>query len=215
MQSTVKKSGVFITLEGIEGVGKSTCLKFVAKYLQSKDVPIIVTREPGGTPLAEKIRDLLLWQGEKMNSDAELLLLFAARAQHLSEVIFPALAANKWVICDRFTDASYAYQGAGRGIKPERIAVLETWLQGDFRPHLTFLLDAPVGMALSRTRRRGQLDRIESEKEHFFRKVRRCYLQRAKEYSEQYRIIDARKPLSVVKKQLSFTLDRLIQLKYS
>lgn len=204
----IAKQGFFLTLEGMEGVGKSTCLKFISKYLQKKQVPFIVTREPGGTPLSEKIRELVLGkQFPDITRDTELLLFFAARAQHVQTVIMPALEKGQWVVCDRFVDTTYAYQGEGRGIAKEHIAVLERWLLGHFRPNLTLLFDAPVNLALSRTRRRGRMDRIESEKQQFFRKVRRCYLERAKHDPKHYQIIDARKPLSVVKERLIQILD--------
>lgn len=203
--------GLLITLEGIEGVGKSTCLKFIARYLQKKNVIPVVTREPGGTPLSEKVRELVLGkQPFDVSDDAELLLFFAARAQHLQSVIFPAINNNQWVVCDRFTDTSYAYQGAGRGMGEKRIAILEQFTQGNFRPQATFLFDAPINLALSRTRRRGRLDRIESEKRQFFQKIRRCYLERAKNEPKRFYIIDARKPLSIVKQQLAQILDELL-----
>lgn len=204
--------GYFITLEGIEGVGKSTCIRFLAKYLTQQHIPFVVTREPGGTPFSEEIRNLLLHhQGEEtIHSDTELLLLFASRAQHIAEIILPALAEGKWVLCDRFTDASYAYQGGGRGIDPKRIAVLENLVQDDFRPDLTLLLDAPVKKALYRTRRRKHLDRIEREETSFFRRARKAYLARAQLSTRRYKLIDAAKPLSKVKIQLKEIIDPLI-----
>jgi len=204
--------GFFITLEGIEGVGKSTCLKYISKYLRKQNIPLIVTREPGGTPFAERIRELLLHHhDEAIHHDTELLLLFAGRAQHVAQVVLPAIQAGNWVISDRFTDASYAYQGGGRGIPMERIAVLEKWVLDDFRPNLTLILDAPVRLALKRTRRRRQIDRIENERENFFRKVRRTYLRRAEAAPKRYRVIDASKSLSKVKLQLQEILAPLIQ----
>ena len=144
-------SGRFITLEGGEGVGKSSNLEFIRRHLEAAGKAVIVTREPGGTPLGEQVRGLLLdHRHNGMSADAELLLMFAARAEHLAQVIRPALAAGRWVLCDRFTDATYAYQGGGRGIATERIAVLETWVQGDLRPDLTLLLDAPVAVGMAR-----------------------------------------------------------------
>ncbi len=205
-------TGLFITLEGIEGVGKSTCIRYLSNYLKRQGIPFVITREPGGTPFAEEIRHLVLHHptAETVHSDTELLLLFAARAQHLAEVILPALAAGFWVLCDRFTDASYAYQGGGRGIDKKRIETLENWVQEGFRPDVIFLLDAPVKKALHRTRRRKQLDRIEREEVSFFQRVRRTYLSRADRYPRRYHIIDASKSLSVVKRSLQEIIDPLI-----
>jgi len=204
--------GLFITLEGIEGVGKSTCIRYLSRYLKRHGISYIVTREPGGTPFAEEIRKLLLHHhsAEPIHYDTELLLLFAARAQHISEVILPALAEGKWVLCDRFTDASYAYQGGGRRVDQKRIQMLEHWVQEDFRPDVVLLLDAPVKKALYRTRRRKELDRIEREEISFFRRARNAYLARAEKYPRRYRIIDASKPLSAVKKSLQEVIDPLI-----
>lgn len=205
-------TGLFITLEGIEGVGKSTCIRFLSNYLKRKGIPFVITREPGGTPFAEEIRHLVLHHptAETVHSDTELLLLFAARAQHLAEVILPALEAGFWVLCDRFTDASYAYQGGGRGIDKKRIEALENWVQDGFRPDLILLLDASVRKALHRTRRRKQLDRIEREEVAFFQRVRRAYLTRAERFPRRYRIIDASKSLSTVKRALQGIIDPLI-----
>ena len=204
--------GLFITLEGIEGVGKSTCIRYLSGYLKRLGVPFIVTREPGGTPFAEEIRNLILHHhsSEIINPDTELLLLFAARAQHISEVVLPALEKGQWVLCDRFTDASYAYQGGGRGVDQKRIQILEHWVQEGFRPDLVLLLDAPVKKALYRTRRRKELDRIEREEVSFFRRVRRAYLDRAEKSPRRYRIVDASKPLSIVKRALQEIISPLV-----
>lgn len=204
--------GLFITMEGIEGVGKSTCIRYLSGYLERQGIPFIVTREPGGTPFAEEIRNIILHHHstEPIHHDTELLLLFAARAQHISEVVLPALAEGKWVLCDRFTDASYAYQGGGRRVDPKRIQILENWVQEDFRPDLVLLLDAPVKKALYRISRRKQLDRLEREEVSFFRRVRRAYLTRAEKFPRRYRIIDAAKPLSNVKRQLQDIIDPLV-----
>jgi dTMP kinase len=202
---------LFITLEGIEGVGKSTCLRFISKYLQRKKISHVVTREPGGTPYAEEIRHILLHHHqETVSPNTELLLMFASRAQHLSAFIFPALERGDWVICDRFTDASYAYQGGGRRIPEKKIATLENLVQENFRPDITIVLDAPVRKALRRTVRRGQQDRIEREKENFFRRVRKAYLQRAETSKKRYHVINAARPLSQVKRELGEILDALI-----
>lgn len=203
--------GLFITLEGIEGVGKSTCLKFIQQYLKQQNIITVATREPGGTPFAEAIRRLLLSPHEEIvSNDAELLLFFAGRAQHIAHLILPALNEGKWVICDRFTDASYAYQCGGRGIPKEKIAILEKFVQGNLRPNLTLLFDAPVKTALSRIIKRGTPDRIEAEKKQFFTKVRNCYLDRAKEEPHRFRIINAARPLSFVKQELRSILDHAI-----
>ena len=197
----------FITLEGVEGVGKTTSLEFIEAFLRSKGVDFVSTREPGGTPLAEAIRDVVLEPGvEKVHADTELLLMFASRAQHIKEVILPALADGKWVVSSRFTDSTYAYQGGGRGISASRIAVLEQWVQGDFQPDLTLFLDLPVEVGLERAKKRGALDRIEQEKVTFFEKVRTAYLERAS-LSSRYRIIDASQDIAGVQAQLQETLD--------
>ncbi|HEY5603414.1 MAG TPA: dTMP kinase [Gammaproteobacteria bacterium] len=196
-------TGKFITLEGSEGAGKSTAMQAVQAWATQSGLDFVTTREPGGTPLAEKIRDLLLDKNHAaMADDAELLLMFAARAQHINELIKPALAAGRWVICDRFTDATYAYQGGGRGIATERIAQLEQWVQGGLRPDLTLLLDLPVEQGLARVGQRGGLDRFELEKAGFFARVRAVYLDRAKQFPGQYRIIDASQSVDAVRQQI-------------
>ncbi len=192
--------GRFIVLEGGEGVGKSTNLPAIHEYLQGRGIRVKMTREPGGTALGEQIRVLLL-QGQAMPADSELLLMFAARAAHLAEVIQPALQNGEWVISDRFTDATYAYQGGGRGIPEARIAALETWVQGDLRPDLVLLLDAPVEVGRQRLSARGGVpDRFEQERAAFFERVRQVYLRRAQ--AANYRIIDASQPLTQVRADL-------------
>lgn len=206
-----KNPALFITLEGIEGVGKSTHLKFIQQYLNNKQISHIITREPGGTEIAEAIRDIFLTpHKEVILPITELLLLFAARAQHLEYIIKPALAAGQWVICDRFTDASYAYQGAGRNIPVEKIAFLEAWVQVELRPDKIFLLDAPVELALERTKKRRKSDRIENEKLDFFQQVRQGYLIQSKLHPERYEIFDASLSLGVVQENIKNTLDKLI-----
>ncbi len=206
-----KTSNYFITLEGIEGVGKSTQLSFIRNYLLKSKQPLVVTREPGGTPMAEELRKVLLQKNkEPVTQEAELLLLFAGRAQHIAQVIRPALAAGKWVICDRFTDATYAYQGGGRGMSLEQIAMLEKWVQQDLHPDLVLLLDAPVKTALKRIKRRRMKDRIEMEQESFFQRVRDGYLARAEQFPNRYKIIDARQPCLKVQKQIKSILDELL-----
>lgn len=193
--------GRFITLEGGEGVGKSTNLGRVCGFLEAHGIEVVRTREPGGTPRAEAIRELLLnpAAGEPLADDAELLLVFAARAQHLELKVRPALARGAWVVCDRFTDATFAYQGGGRGIDAERIAVLETLVQQGLQPDLTLLLDMPVEDAQVRVTARGmQRDRFERERGEFFAAVRESYLQRAKAAPQRFAVIDASRPLDVV-----------------
>ncbi len=199
--------GKFITLEGGEGAGKSTALEFIAQMIRGRGIDLLLTREPGGTPLGEKLRELLLdYKNDQMCDDTELLLMFAARAQHLAQIIEPALMADRWVLCDRFTDATYAYQGGGRGLDKQRIAQLEQWVQGERRPDLTVLLDVPVEIGMQRISTRvetnGQRDRFERERMEFFEKVRQTYLRRAQEYRDQYRVIDASQSLETVQQQL-------------
>jgi dTMP kinase len=192
-------SGKFITVEGIEGVGKSTNMVFIHRQLQAAGRDVVVTREPGGTPLAEAIRALLLDPANTgMDTLCELQLMFAARAEHLAKVIRPALAAGRWVLCDRFTDATYAYQGGGRGVDMAVIARLEDLVQGGFRPDLTLLLDVPVATGLARAGQRGALDRFEQEQIEFFERVRQAYLDMARKHPGRYRIIDAGQPLEAV-----------------
>ena len=181
-----------MTLEGIEGVGKTTQLTLLAEALRNRHLPLLVTREPGGTPIGNEIRQVLLTpRADTMNPKTELLLMFAARAQHLSQIVWPALTQGQHVLCDRFTDASYAYQGGGRGIPSSEIGLLESLVQGDFRPDCVFILDADPKLALSRAKSRGGLDRIELEELTFFERVRAAYLARAKQDPPRYRIIDA------------------------
>jgi len=211
----VTQQGRFITVEGIEGVGKSTNLSYIRHFLTQQGVDIVATREPGGTPVAEAIRDLLLdTRHTDMVSDTELLLMFAARAQHIQELIKPALARGQWVVSDRFTDATYAYQGGGRGVSLDRIAELEQWVQGNLRPDLTLILDATPEIGLARVANRGHdTDRFEQEKVDFFHKVREVYLHQAARAPERYAIIDASQPLEAVKAQLTDTLQAFMSIK--
>jgi dTMP kinase len=200
-------AGKFITVEGIEGVGKSTNIAHIRGLLEAAGIDVVMTREPGGTPLGEAIRGLLLdprYTG--MSPDCELQLMFAARAEHLARVILPALGQGKWVLCDRFTDATYAYQGGGRGIDIEKIARLEQWVQGEFRPDLTVLLDVPVAIGLERAGNRGALDRFEQEQIGFFERVRQAYLELATCHDGRYRVINANQPLAGVQQQLDEVL---------
>jgi len=209
-QQPASARGRFITLEGIEGVGKSTNLRFMASHIRATGIEVLVTREPGGTPLSEEIRALLLGhRRDGMTTDTELLLMFAARAEHLARVVRPALAEGQWVLCDRFTDATYAYQGAGRGIPVARIAALESWAQGALRPDLTVLLDIPVELGLQRAGTRGAPDRFETEQLPFFRRVRAAYLARANHEPHRFRVVDAGQPLAQVQNSLRRILDTL------
>lgn len=204
--------GRFITLEGSEGSGKSTNLAFIHQQLQQAGLDVVLTREPGGTPLGEQIRELLLdHRQQAMHSDTELLLMFAARAQHIREVILPALGRGQWVLCDRFTDATYAYQGAGRGIDEGRIAQLEQWVQGDLRPDLTFFLDLPVEQGLARAGERAELDRFEREQIDFFERVRQGYLAQAERHPQRYRLVDASLSLEQVQAQLTQQISDYLQ----
>ncbi len=202
------RAGRFITVEGIEGVGKSTNLRFVKEYLEQQDLDVVMTREPGGTTLGESLRSLLLDPHHKdMAVDTELLLMFAARAEHIAALIRPALTRGSYVVCDRFTDATYAYQGAGRGVPEERITLLEDWVQGGLRPDLTLLLDLPVTVGRERVAGRlGSADRFEQEEADFFQRVRDCYLARAAHEPGRFRIIDATRPLPEVQSQLAEVL---------
>lgn len=205
-------SGLFITLEGPEGAGKTTNREFLAERLRTAGHEVLLTREPGGTPLAERIRELLLApSNEAMAPDTELLLMFAARAQHLAQVIRPALTAGKVVLCDRFTDATYAYQGGGRGLNEARIAVLEEFVQGALRPDFTLVFDLPVEVGLARATARGQLDRFEQEGRAFFEAVRQTYLRRAALNPDRYRVIEAGRSLPEVQRQIDQLLPELLE----
>lgn len=197
----------FITLEGGEGAGKSTCLAFIRDFLAQRGLPLVVTREPGGTPLAEEIRQLLLARREEQVApNAELLLMFAARAQHLQQVVLPALSRGDWVLCDRFTDATYAYQGYGRHQPMQTIRDLERLVQGDLQPGLTLLLDLPVQEGLARAAARAEKDRFESEQDAFFERVRQGYRDRAAAEPARFRLIDASRPLGAVQNQIASVL---------
>lgn len=190
--------GKFITLEGIDGAGKSTHLARLVELLGERGKTVVQTREPGGTPLGEKLRELLL--AEPMHLETEALLMFAARREHLDKVIVPALERGDWVVCDRFTDASFAYQGGGRGLSTEKLRILETWVQQGLDPDLTLLFDVPTDVALGRVKGMGrELDRFEREKSEFFERVRAAYLERARLSPARIRLIDGSKPLGEVK----------------
>ena len=206
------RAGFFITLEGIEGVGKSTNLDFIATHLRQAGIDVVVTREPGGVPLAERIRELLLAPGSHApTATAELLLMFAARACHLEQLVWPALRRGQWVVCDRFTDASYAYQGAGRGCGETAVSTLETLVQRSFRPDLTLLLDADWQVSQARRAERGHTDRFEQEAREFFDKVRDEYLRRARQDTGRMAIISADGSLAQVQEQITGHLEILIK----
>ena len=187
----MNNTGKFITFEGIEGAGKSTQISRLKQYLEDRNIECVTTREPGGTDVSEVIREILLDKSlPAMHSDTELLLMFAARAEHLHKKILPALQQRQWVLCDRFTDASYAYQGYGRGIDLQHLAILEQWVQGDMRPDHVLIFDLPVEAGLARAGKRGDSDRFEEEDIAFFTRVREGYLQRAEVYPDRYDVID-------------------------
>jgi len=204
--------GKFVTVEGGEGAGKSSNLAFIRDLLEQSGLEVVFTREPGGTALGEDIRDLLL--GHKhtgMAMDTELMLMFAARAEHLARIILPALNAGKWVLCDRFTDASYAYQGGGRGIDMSRIQALEEWVQQGLKPDLTLLLDLPIETGLDRAGQRSEPDRFEVEQHAFFERVRSTYLEIANRDNQRVHIIDAAVPLVQVQEQIRAIMNQFIQ----
>lgn len=203
--------GKFITLEGGEGCGKSTNIKFIEQLLLAEGFSVVLTREPGGTSLAENIRQLLLdKEQEKISEQTELLMMFAARAQHIKHVIQPALEQGSWVLCDRFTDSSYAYQGYGRNMDRSAIQWLESFAQNKLRPDLTLLLDAPVDLGMARAKKRGQLDRFESEKMEFFNKVRTGFLEIAKQQPERVKVVDAAQELSAVQESITQLMQKVI-----
>lgn len=203
---------MFITLEGPEGAGKSTNRDYLAERLREQGLSVCLTREPGGTPLAERIREILLAPtDEPMAVDTELLLMFAARAQHLQTVILPALARGEVVLCDRFTDATYAYQGGGRNVPFERISLLESFVQGELRPDLTLVFDLPVEVGLARAAARGRLDRFEQEQRSFFEAVRSTYLARAAAQPHRYQVLDAAQSLAAVQQVLDTWLPKIVE----
>jgi len=205
------RTGRFITLEGIDGAGKSTHIVWLAECLEAQGRRVVTSREPGGTSLGEKLRTLLLH--EPMTHDSEALLMFASRREHLELVIKPALARGDWVLCDRFTDATYAYQGGGHGVPGARIAELEAWVQGDCQPDLTFLFDVPPTVSrerLSKAVAKGRdLDKFEREADAFFARVRNAYLDRAARFPARFRIIDSSRPLATVREDLEAHLTAL------
>lgn len=202
------KRGRFLTIEGVEGVGKSTNLEFMQSLLREAGIDYVTTREPGGTDISEKIRDILLDKSHvEMSDKTELMLVFAARAQHLHEVIEPNLASGRWVISDRFTDSTYAYQGGGREMPEGLIAEIDKFAINQYQPDLTVLLDLPEEIGLARAGRRGELDRFESESGQFFQRVRSAFLGRAERYSERIRVIDASVEIEAVQAAIREVLE--------
>ncbi len=205
-------SGRLVTVDGGEGAGKTTQIGFMREYLERRGYRVVTTREPGGTSLGEEIRALLLGHRDGgMTLAAETLLMFAARAEHLAKIIRPALATGCWVLCDRFTDATYAYQGGGRGLPLERIAVLEDWVQGELRPDLTLLLDVPIATGLMRAGRRGVADRFEREDVDFFERVRAMYLERAAREPDRCRVVDASQSVEAVRAEVETMLAKWLE----
>ncbi|MCD4499162.1 dTMP kinase [Chromobacterium vaccinii] len=211
MSTQQVRRGRFITLEGIDGAGKSTHLSFIRDWLSGRDVDAAFTREPGGTPLSEKIRDLLLDPGTVASLDAEALLAFAARQQHIAEVIEPALAAGRWLVSDRFTDSTYAFQGGGRGVLFERIRALEDWVQRGLQPDLTLLFDLPTEVAAGRMAGTRALDRFEQEAADFHRRVRAAYLRRAEEAPQRIVVLDAGRGIADIQADIAVHLQRLLE----
>jgi len=202
----------FITFEGGEGVGKTTQIQRLKEYLVSLDCEVLITREPGGTKIGEAIRQILLDKTlPGMHQDTELLLMFAARAEHVQTVIYPALEDGVWVLSDRFADASHVYQGIGRGVDVERINKLERWTLGNFQPDLTFLLDMPVAAGMERVHARGEMDRFEIESLDFFQRIRDGYLSRAKKFPQRYRMIDAEQGLDAVTTSINRWLEQWLK----
>ncbi|MGN6974184.1 dTMP kinase [Neisseria sp. Marseille-Q5346] len=197
----------FITLDGIDGAGKSTNLAVIKAWFEKHQLPVLFTREPGGTPAGEALREILLNPATQVSLRTETLLMFAARQQHLETVILPALKNGTHVVSDRFTDATFAYQGGGRGVPLQDIATLEHWVQGDFRPDLTLLLDVPLEVSMARINQTREKDRFEQEEAEFFNRVREVYLQRANKQPERYAVIDSSQSLDAVKNQIETALD--------
>lgn len=197
----------FITLDGIDGAGKSTNLAVMKAWFEKHQLPVLFTREPGGTPAGEALREILLNPATQVSLRTETLLMFAARQQHLETVILPALKNGTHVVSDRFTDATFAYQGGGRGVPLQDIATLEHWVQGDFRPDLTLLLDVPLEVSMARINQTREKDRFEQEAAEFFNRVREVYLQRAAKQPERYAVIDSSQSLDAVKTQIETALD--------
>lgn len=199
--------GKFITLEGLDGAGKSTHLIWLENFLEDKGIDVVTTREPGGTSLGEQLRAFLLDPRQHMHAETEALLMFAARREHLDKVILPSLHRGKWVISDRFTDASFAYQGGGRGVTFDKLQMLEQWVQGDFQPDLTLYFDVPIEMARQRLQSVKTADRFEREQDEFFDRVGKAYLQRVQQFPKRIHLIDASQPLH----EVTITLEGIVQ----
>jgi len=195
----------FITFEGIDGAGKSTHIAFVSDYIKQRGIELVSSREPGGTPLGEKLREIVLH--EKMHLETEALLVFASRREHLAQVIQPALARGDWVISDRFTDSTFAYQGGGRGTSLAKLEALEQWVHPDLQPDLTFLFDVPLEVARARLDATRELDKFEQEKADFFAATRNEYLRRAAQYPQRFRVIDSTQSIADIQQQLAAILD--------
>ena len=204
------RRGCFITLEGLDGAGKSTHVQWLAEELKRRGLPVISTREPGGTELGEQLRQMVL--GQAMHLKTETLLMFAARCEHLQAVIEPALADGQWVVCDRFTDASYAYQGGGRELGGAMIESLEQWVHPDLQPDRTWLFDVPLAVARERLAHTRELDRFEQEGAAFFERTRHAYHERARQHPDRFRVIDSTRPIDVVRRDLSQQLEDLVQI---
>jgi dTMP kinase len=205
---TVKR-GLFLTLEGVDGAGKSTHVQWMVDTLTSRGVTVLCTREPGGTPIGEKLRELLLH--EPMSLECETLLMFAARAEHVRSVIEPALAAGSWVVCDRFTDATFAYQGGGRELGTTKIEALERWVHPDLQPDVTWLFDVPLEVARERLNRTRDKDRFEQEADSFFLRTRQVYLDRAASQAQRFRVVDSTQPIDAIRIELGQQIDNLIR----
>lgn len=210
-EASVSKKGLFITFEGVEGAGKTTNIDFIANKITKSGQKILLTREPGGTKIGEAIREILISNDlPEMHPDTELLLMFAARSEHLKRKIIPALEQGMWVLCDRFTDASYAYQGAGRGLDLDKIQRLENMVQGTLRPNITFLFDLEAEIGLARAKSRGETDRFEQQHIDFFNRVRAKYLSIAKAEPSRFCLIEAQHDLETVQQQISKELDNIL-----
>ena len=207
-QSATQHCGKFITFEGIDGAGKSTHIAFVSEYIKSRGIALVSSREPGGTPLGEKLRELVLH--EKMHLETEALLMFASRREHIAQVIAPALADGAWVISDRFTDASFAYQGGGRGMDLAKLEALEQWVHPHLQPDLTLLFDVPLEVARARLDATRSLDKFEQEKADFFAATRNEYLRRATQFPQRFRVIDSTQSIADIQLQISAILDDLL-----
>lgn len=194
--------GKFITLEGIDGAGKSTHLAWLAQWLQGRGIAVTVTREPGGTDLGEALRQLVLGRGQRLHAETEALLMFASRREHLDKVIVPALAGGTWVLCDRFTDATFAYQAGGSGIAWDKIEALEQWVQGRVRPDITILFDVAPEIGRGRSGRIKNPDRFEQEEGEFYQRVRQAYLRRAREYPARIHVVDAGASIAAIRQEL-------------